>query len=154
MSFQGPAGFIGQTGPTGVTGQKGLQGPAQGPTGASLYSGGLIPSLSNVSTSTPTITLTAATSGTHYNLVSGVTSVTISNSGALVGNNDAGCFWTFQNNSSQSPLTFTWAVPSYPVSASIYDGATGTWTTLSGTGFTIAILLDDNGTPATYFTIL
>jgi hypothetical protein len=153
MSFQGPAGFVGVTGPTGVTGQKGLQGPAQGPTGASLYSGGLIPSLSNVSTSTPTITLTAATSGTHYNLVSGVTGVTISNDGGLRGT-DAGCFWSFQNNSSQSPLTFTWAVPGFAVSSCIYDTGTGTWTTLGGTGFTIAILVDDAATPATYFTIL
>jgi hypothetical protein len=149
MSFQGPGGQVGPTGPTGVTGQKGLQGPAVGPPGQSLYQGGLLPSISNITSSTPTVTLTSATSGTHYNFKSGVTSVTINDSGLTSAN--VGCFWTF-NNATGNNLNFTYASPSYTMAASIKK----TWTlSYLGASFTIA-LINDNATPtpANYFTIL
>jgi hypothetical protein len=111
MSFQGPVGARGSTGPTGVTGQKGLQGPAQGPTGASFYGQGLLPGFTGSSSNPTNITLSAATSGTHYIMNPGVTTLNITPY-SVNKVSDSGRFWTFQNNTSGTSLGVTYTASS------------------------------------------
>jgi len=106
MSFQGPVGARGTTGPTGVTGQKGLQGPAQGPTGASFYGQGILSGFTGSSSNPTNITLSPATSGTYYILNPGVTTLNITP--YFVSAGDSGYFWTFQNNTSGTSVGVTY----------------------------------------------
>jgi hypothetical protein len=152
MSFQGPVGPRGTTGPTGVTGQKGLQGPARGPTGGSFYQLGTLPAIVSY-TSSPTISLSASTTGTYYFLNSGVTTMTI-NAYTPSYPTDIGCFWTFQNNSGVD-VSVTWnpnGLSGSPSSSSpggglVYNGNT-TATTFgikNTSGVTIAYAYDTVG---------
>jgi hypothetical protein len=96
---QGPFGPIGPTGPTGMTGRKGRQGDGFGPTGANLFSGGLVKlvSVTNVNYNPPVLTVTSSSSGTYYSLfdssaMDGQCTLTLPTTGL-----STGMYWAFYN---------------------------------------------------------
>lgn len=96
---QGPFGPIGPTGPTGMTGRRGRQGDGFGPTGANLFSGGLIPivSVTNISYNPLVLTVTGSSSGTYYSLfdesvMDGQCTLTLPTSEL-----STGMYWAFYN---------------------------------------------------------
>jgi hypothetical protein len=99
---QGAFGPIGPVGPTGMTGRRGRQGDGFGPTGANLFSGGLLTlvSVTNVNYNPPVLTVTASSSGTHYSLfddsvMNGQCTLTLPTSGL-----SSGMYWGFYNENS------------------------------------------------------
>jgi hypothetical protein len=95
MSGQGDYGPDGPKGPSGIAGRKGLQGDGRGPTGANLYSGGLLTISSTITDST--LTLSESSSGTYYpiELESGLNlnlTTPLPSSPPIIGT-----FWVFKN---------------------------------------------------------
>jgi hypothetical protein len=99
---QGPDG---PKGPTGISGRRGLQGDGRGPTGANLYSGGLLTVAETVESVNPSLTLVEANTGTYYSVLNtspndGGCAVTLPSSNANIGT-----FWVIKNLNTTYKLT-------------------------------------------------
>ena len=152
MSWQGPVGFNGPQGFPGCTGPNGLQGTPYGPPGTTFYKGGVLPSYVQVSTSGQTINISAATSGTYYDVRTGSMSINAGTYYTPV-STDSGVFWSFKNNSGVT-LTVTFYPPvgiiaGFPAGNTTGDGAVyngslyaSTFTFAPGSGFTFVYSCD------------
>jgi hypothetical protein len=104
MSGQGAYGPDGPKGPSGIDGRKGLQGDGRGPTGANLYSGGLLNVLSTVTGSTINVN---APSGSYYPINLSVGNAVTLNMPNVV--TPIGTFWVFKNLKTNTTLRLSFS---------------------------------------------
>jgi hypothetical protein len=99
MSGQGAYGPDGPKGPSGIAGRKGLQGDGRGPTGANLYSGGLLSVITTITGSTINVNVP---SGSYYPInlsVGNAVTINLPNTTPPIGS-----FWVFKNLKTNTSL--------------------------------------------------
>jgi hypothetical protein len=114
---QGPDG---PKGPTGISGRRGLQGDGRGPTGANLYSGGLLTVAETVESAEPSLTLVEANTGTYYSFLNtnpndGSCAITLPSSDPA----NIGTFWVIKNLNTTYKLTLNFVSES---GTAVYKG--------------------------------